>query len=138
VPTSCLGSAATWQTVHTNYGLQGLWRGTLAGQLLYVPYTVVQFVTLQQVNLAARRLQLTETRAAPLISYASGAVAGMAATCISYPFDLLRTTLAAQGEPKVGKTRLSSRTYRGRPYVEQASCDDDGGRSCQCVQTLLQ
>ena len=85
--------------------LQGLWRGTLAGQLLYVPYTVVQFVTLQQVNLAARRLQLTETRAAPLISYASGAVAGMAATCISYPFDLLRTTLAAQGEPKVGETR---------------------------------
>ena len=82
--------------------MQGLWRGTLAGQLLYVPYTVVQFVTLQQVNLAARRLQLTETRAAPLISYASGAVAGMAATCISYPFDLLRTTLAAQGEPKVG------------------------------------
>ena len=27
---------------------QALWRGTLAGQLLYVPYTTVQFVTLQQ------------------------------------------------------------------------------------------
>lgn len=81
---------------------QGLWRGTLAGQLLYVPYTVVQFVTLQQVNLAARRWNLTDTRAAPLVSYASGAAAGMAATSVSYPFDLLRTTLAAQGEPKVG------------------------------------
>jgi solute carrier family 25 (mitochondrial thiamine pyrophosphate transporter), member 19 len=74
-----------------------------------VPYTVVQFVTLQQVNLAARRLQVTETRAAPLISYASGAVAGMAATCISYPFDLLRTTLAAQGEPKVGTLSSAAR-----------------------------
>ena len=30
--------------------LQALWRGTLAGQLLYVPYTTVQFVTLQQVS----------------------------------------------------------------------------------------
>ena len=38
---------------------------------------------------------------APLMSYASGAVAGFAATAVSYPFDLLRTTLAAQGEPRV-------------------------------------
>ena len=29
-------------------GAQALWRGTLAGQLLYIPYTTVQFVTLQQ------------------------------------------------------------------------------------------
>ncbi len=38
---------------------------------------------------------------APLVSLASGALAGAAATVASYPFDLLRTTLAAQGEPKV-------------------------------------
>lgn len=35
------------------------------------------------------------------MSFTSGAVAGAAATIASYPFDLLRTTLAAQGEPKV-------------------------------------
>lgn len=35
------------------------------------------------------------------VSFASGALAGAAATVASYPFDLLRTTLAAQGEPKV-------------------------------------
>ncbi len=39
--------------------MQGLWRGTLAGQLLYVPYAAVQFVTLQQFNLAARKWQLS-------------------------------------------------------------------------------
>jgi len=38
------------------------------------------------------------------VSFASGAVAGAAATVASYPFDLLRTTLAAQGEPKVRGT----------------------------------
>jgi solute carrier family 25 (mitochondrial thiamine pyrophosphate transporter), member 19 len=33
--------------------------------------------------------------------FLSGALAGAAGTVASYPFDLLRTTLAAQGEPKV-------------------------------------
>lgn len=35
------------------------------------------------------------------VSFVSGGVAGAAATLASYPFDLLRTVLAAQGEPKV-------------------------------------
>lgn len=35
------------------------------------------------------------------LSYVSGALAGCAATVGSYPFDLLRTILASQGEPKV-------------------------------------
>lgn len=37
----------------------------------------------------------------PYLSYVSGALAGCAATIGSYPFDLLRTILASQGEPKV-------------------------------------
>ena len=37
----------------------------------------------------------------PYLSYVSGALAGCAATVGSYPFDLLRTILASQGEPKV-------------------------------------
>lgn len=56
---------------------------------------------MQQFNSLARDLKLADHRAAPLVPYVSGAVAGAAATFVSYPFDLLRTTLAAQGEPKV-------------------------------------
>lgn len=41
------------------------------------------------------------TSLSPYLSYVSGAVAGCAATVGSYPFDLLRTILASQGEPKV-------------------------------------
>lgn len=37
----------------------------------------------------------------PYLSYISGALAGCAATIGSYPFDLVRTILASQGEPKV-------------------------------------
>lgn len=36
-----------------------------------------------------------------LMSYVGGSLAGCAATVGSYPFDLLRTVLASQGEPKV-------------------------------------
>ena len=54
-----------------------------------------------QVKDIARRNGIMDGRLAPLVSFASGAMAGAAATAASYPFDLLRTTLAAQGEPKV-------------------------------------
>jgi hypothetical protein len=37
----------------------------------------------------------------PKMSFIGGSIAGTAATIGSYPFDLLRTILAAQGEPKV-------------------------------------
>jgi hypothetical protein len=45
-------------------------------------------------------------RSSTVVSFTSGALAGAAATVASYPFDLLRTTLAAQGEPKVGDQAL--------------------------------
>jgi len=54
-----------------------------------------------QVKDIARRNGVMDSRLAPLVSFASGAMAGAAATAASYPFDLLRTTLAAQGEPRV-------------------------------------
>ncbi|KAG2424069.1 hypothetical protein HYH02_015248 [Chlamydomonas schloesseri] len=92
-------------TIVREEGIQGLWRGTVPGLLLTVPYTAVQFVALQQVRQAAAHYGLTANPGtAPLVSLASGALAGAAATVASYPFDLLRTTLAAQGEPKVYKT----------------------------------
>lgn len=39
--------------------MQGLWRGTVPGLLLTVPYTAVQFVALQQVKEAAAKMGLT-------------------------------------------------------------------------------
>ncbi len=85
---------------------QGLWRGTVPGQLLTIPYTAVQFVALQQCRELAAQLGLTSNPSlSPLVSFGSGAMAGAAATVASYPFDLLRTTLAAQGEPKARRRR---------------------------------
>ena len=81
--------------------MQGLWRGTVPGQLLAVPYTAVQFVALQQCRSFAKRHGLLEGDRAWLLSFVSGAAAGAAATMASYPFDTLRTILAAQGKPPV-------------------------------------
>jgi solute carrier family 25 thiamine pyrophosphate transporter 19 len=68
--------------------------------LLTIPYTSVQFVALHQCKQMAAQ-HGWEGRSSAAVSFTSGAVAGAAATLASYPFDLLRTTLAAQGEPKV-------------------------------------
>lgn len=73
----------------------------MPGLLLQVPYTAVQFVALQQFRDWAARSGLSRSAWSHSVSFASGAFAGAAATVASYPFDLLRTTLAAQGEPKV-------------------------------------
>lgn len=89
-------------SLHAEFVLrQGLWRGTLPGQLLTVPYTAVQFVALQQVRHFAQQSGISDAIGGKSLSFVSGAMAGAAATIASYPFDILRTTLAAQGEPKV-------------------------------------
>jgi len=90
-------------------GVQALWRGTVPGLLLTVPYTAVQFVVLSQTKDYASRMGYTKNpRLSTVSSLLCGATAGAAATMASYPFDLLRTTLAAQGEPRVYKNMLEA------------------------------
>lgn len=96
--------------------LQALWRGTLPGQLLTIPYTAVQFVMLQQCKKVAEAHGLGKHGAT---AFVNGALAGAAGTLASYPFDLLRTTLAAQGEPKV---------YRGMSDAAQGIVKTQGVR----------
>lgn len=86
-------------------GLRAFWRGSLPGQLLSVPYTAAQFTALRQCKALAARAGYHNTS---IVSFVSGAVAGCAGTISSYPLDLLRTTLAAQGEPRVYTSMLSA------------------------------
>ncbi|RLM61496.1 mitochondrial thiamine pyrophosphate carrier isoform X2 [Panicum miliaceum] len=63
----------------------------------------IQFTVLHKLKTFASGSSRTEDHLhlSPYLSYVSGALAGCAATIGSYPFDLLRTILASQGEPKV-------------------------------------
>jgi len=98
---------------------QGLWKGTVPGQLLAVPYTAVQFVALQQCRNFAHRNGLLVGDRAWLLSFLSGATAGAAATIASYPFDTLRTILAAQGNPPVSP-HLSTVTEYAETHARAA------------------
>ena len=112
----CNGDA----TIEQGWCSQGLWRGTVPGQLLAVPYTAVQFVALQQCRSFAHRNGLLTGDRAWLLSFLSGAAAGTAATIASYPFDTLRTILAAQGKPPV--SLCWSHLEHIIPVIEHSRC----------------
>ncbi|KAJ6911846.1 mitochondrial thiamine diphosphate carrier 2-like [Populus alba x Populus x berolinensis] len=78
--------------------------------LMVMPYTAIQFAVLHKLKTFAAGSSKTEDhiQLSPYLSYISGALAGCTATVGSYPFDLLRTILASQGEPKVYPTMRSA------------------------------
>ncbi|MBA0629119.1 hypothetical protein Godav_023725 [Gossypium davidsonii] len=84
-------------------GLPGFWRGNVPALLMVMPYTAIQFAVLHKLKTFASGSSKTvdHLSISPYLSYISGGLAGCAATVGSYPFDLLRTILASQGEPKV-------------------------------------
>ncbi|KAK2991996.1 hypothetical protein RJ640_014857 [Escallonia rubra] len=84
-------------------GLRGFWRGNVPALLMVMPYTAIQFTVLHALKTFAAGSSKTEDHIhlSPYLSYVSGSLAGCAATVGSYPFDLVRTILASQGEPKV-------------------------------------
>ncbi|XP_015899936.1 mitochondrial thiamine diphosphate carrier 2 [Ziziphus jujuba] len=91
-------------------GLPGFWRGNVPALLMVMPYTAIQFTVLHKLKTFASGSSKTEDHInlSPYLSYISGSLAGCAATVGSYPFDLLRTVLASQGEPKVYPTMRSA------------------------------
>ncbi|KAJ6989500.1 mitochondrial thiamine diphosphate carrier 2-like [Populus alba x Populus x berolinensis] len=91
-------------------GLPGFWRGNVPALLMVMPYTAIQFAVLHKLKTFAAGSSKTEDhiQLSPYLSYISGALAGCTATVGSYPFDLLRTILASQGEPKVYPTMRSA------------------------------
>lgn len=113
-----------FRTIVRQEGLQGLWKGNVSAEILYVTYSAAQFLTY------TRLLHFCETVSLPSISttlsggdddgddgtkpetgkrtrttllprathaFVAGAGAGAVATTVTYPFDLLRTRFAAQG-----------------------------------------
>lgn len=89
-----------------NATAQGLWKGNIPAELLYVCYGGVQFTTYRATTQALARLPRRLPASAE--SFVSGAFAGAAATAITYPLDLLRTRFAAQGNERIYTSLLSS------------------------------
>ncbi|CAG8690849.1 1406_t:CDS:2, partial [Funneliformis caledonium] len=102
-------------------GIQGLWKGNLAAEYLYLTYGAIQFLTYQRMQNFFNHFYLNE-HGKPIINvtlqpFFSGAICGTTATVVTYPFDLLRTRLAAQGE---------KRTYTGLNHAVQQIYTKEG------------
>ncbi|KAK4256633.1 hypothetical protein QN277_006334 [Acacia crassicarpa] len=102
-PSKYTGMLQATKEIFREEGLRGFWRGNVPALLMVMPYTAIQFTVLHKFKTFAAGSSKTESHInlSPYLSYVSGALAGCAATVGSYPFDLLRTILASQGEPKV-------------------------------------
>ncbi|XP_057734805.1 mitochondrial thiamine diphosphate carrier 2-like [Arachis stenosperma] len=102
-PSKYTGIFQASKDIFREEGFQGFWRGNVPALLMVMPYTAIQFTVLHKLKTLASGSSKSEDHSSlsPYLSYVSGALAGCAATIGSYPFDLLRTILASQGEPKV-------------------------------------
>lgn len=102
-PSKYTGMLQATKDIFREEGLPGFWRGNVPALLMVMPYTAIQFMVSHKIKTFASGSSKSEdhNNLSPYLSYVSGALAGCAATIGSYPFDLLRTILASQGEPKV-------------------------------------
>ncbi|XP_021970097.1 mitochondrial thiamine diphosphate carrier 2 [Helianthus annuus] len=102
-PSKYTGMIQASKDIFREEGLTGFWRGNVPALLMVMPYTAIQFMVLHQVKTFASGSSKSEDhiQLSPYLSFMSGALAGCAATVGSYPFDLIRTILASQGEPKI-------------------------------------
>ncbi|XP_042417568.1 mitochondrial thiamine diphosphate carrier 2-like isoform X1 [Zingiber officinale] len=109
-PSKYTGILQASKDIFREEGFLGFWRGNVPALMLYMPYTAIQFTVLHYSKTLAAGSSKKEDhlQLSPYLSYFSGAFAGCAATIGSYPFDLLRTVLASQGEPKVYPTMRSA------------------------------
>lgn len=109
-PSKYTGMLQAAKDIFREEGLPGFWRGNVPALLMVMPYTAIQFTVLHRFKTFAAGSSKSENhiQLSPYLSYVSGALAGCAATVGSYPFDLLRTILASQGEPKVYPTMRSA------------------------------
>ncbi|QPG73505.1 hypothetical protein FOA43_000816 [Brettanomyces nanus] len=89
------GITKTVSSICRHEGLTAFWKGNIPAEIMYLVYGSSQFAFYSLLNAYSTRLQESYhlNIPGPVQSLFVGSVAGCAATCASYPFDLLRTRL---------------------------------------------
>ncbi|XP_020529886.1 mitochondrial thiamine pyrophosphate carrier 1 isoform X3 [Amborella trichopoda] len=121
-PSKYTGILQATKDIYREERLRGFWKGNVPALLMVMPYTAIQFTVLHKLKTFAAGSSKSEDhiQLSPYLSYLSGALAGCAATVGTYPFDLLRTILASQGEPK-GWNHLRYGQPNGSPSDDSLS-----------------
>lgn len=88
-------------------GPTAFWKGHVPAQLLSIGYGAVQFMSFEMLTeLAHRAIEPGASKFS--LHFFCGGLSACLATLTVQPVDVLRTRLAAQGEPKVYKTLLEA------------------------------
>ena len=80
-------------------GVLGLWRGSGITMVRVVPYAAITYSTFDVMKYHTPRFMFTQERD-PVTTFLAGAIAGVVATTVTYPFDVLRTRMAAHWSPE--------------------------------------
>ncbi|EFR02300.1 mitochondrial deoxynucleotide carrier [Nannizzia gypsea CBS 118893] len=102
------GTVSTLFAIARQEGITGLWKGNIPAEILYICYGGIQFTAYRSVTQLLHLLPPQHRIPGPVETFISGATAGGIATASTYPFDLLRTRFAAQGNNKVYRSLVSS------------------------------
>ncbi|KAL3809987.1 hypothetical protein ACHAXA_007763 [Cyclostephanos tholiformis] len=115
-------------------GVRSLFRGNVAASYLWMGYSMTEFWVYGRTSGYLRRLcpdgggSNGDVKASVAIGFAAGAISGVCATVVTYPFDLCRTIFAARGIFPIPATNVTwsehtkdlvSRSRRQWPYVQR-------------------
>ena len=107
-------------------GVRSLFRGNVAASYLWMGYSVAQFwlygytseylhqqyhASLNNNNIADNTTVQNNVKISGAISFTSGAISGLCATIITYPFDLCRTIFAARGIFPIAASNVTWSNY---------------------------
>ncbi|KAL1235438.1 Mitochondrial thiamine pyrophosphate carrier [Trichinella spiralis] len=91
-------------TIIKEEGWKSLWKGHMPAQGLSLTYGLIQFLSYELLTEKAFRVIPEEWSSSAqsriLVSFSCGALSGTLANTVALPFDVIRTRLVAQGEPK--------------------------------------
>ncbi|XP_046398967.1 mitochondrial thiamine pyrophosphate carrier-like [Ischnura elegans] len=100
--------------IYRDEGVKALWKGHVPAQYLSVVYGSAQFYSFQLLTLLWHHWVSPMSRGtwanehSPVTHFSCGCMSGAIATVVSFPIDIVRTRLVAQGEPKL---------YRGMTHA---------------------
>ncbi|KAG1654555.1 Mitochondrial thiamine pyrophosphate carrier [Nymphon striatum] len=94
-----------FRTVVKDEGIFALWKGHVPAQGLSFLFASTQFPVYKAITNYFLNLNHEHSilKSKPIVCFVSGGIAGCCATVVCQPFDVIRTRLVSQGEPKIYK-----------------------------------
>ena len=93
------GVFRTLSSIYQKEGLASLWRGNCTAVLQKFPAAAMSYWSFETAKIQMRPFWNAPDQPGNAVRFTAGFAAGMAATTVTYPLDLVRTTLAANSDP---------------------------------------